>query len=197
MRSSLHIYHINSLWYLRLELKNNHQTGRCVFLQCEYQFNPSLPIPLNLAQLHLMSLRPLLMSLESLMLQLLGQKLKRIVIVKIGIPLTFLPHPCPEPNFPILHENDYRLTRNSGSNAASDLLLHLFKGSHPMDVRPSGSPPCRSGLKNLVGCYHWFKVQKIRGSTLWWCRRRRTIMLVSRCNHKPAMGSVTGAYNIN
>ena len=128
---------------------------------------------------------------------MLGQKLKGIPIVEIGTLLTFLPHPCPEPNVPLLQGNSPCSIRKSVSDSASGLLLHLVRGSHPMDVRPSDNSPRRSRLKNLVGCYHWFNVQNVRGSTLQRWRRRRTIMSAPRCNHKPAMGSVTGANNLN
>src|ERR1700738_518864 len=135
-----------------------------------------------------MSLRPLFISLESLMLQMLGQKLEGIPIVKIGIPLTLLPPPCPEPNFPSLQGNSPCSTRKSVSDATSSLLLHLVKGSHPMDVRPSGSPPRRNRLKSLVGCYHWFNVRELRGITFRCSWRRGTIVLSPCCNHKPTMG---------
>jgi hypothetical protein len=156
--NSLHIHHIYSFRYLRLNLRTGHQTGSCVFLQCRYQLNPSLPVLLHLAQLHLMNIRPLLISLESFVLQMLRQNLERILIVKIGIALTFFPHSCSEPNFPILQGNSPRLTGKLVSDAALHILFHLVKRSRPQYVRRSGSLSRRSRLKSLVECYHWFNV---------------------------------------
>ena len=49
-----------------------------------------------------MSLRPLLVGLKNLVLQMLWQKFKYKPIVEIDITLTIMPHPCPKPNSPIL-----------------------------------------------------------------------------------------------
>ena len=111
-RSSLHIQHIYSLRYLCLNLQNAHQIGTNVFLQCGYQLNMCLSVSLHLSLLYPLNLRPLLIVLENLMLLMLGQKLERISIVKNGILLTFLPHPCHEPYFSILQGNDSRSTKN-------------------------------------------------------------------------------------
>ena len=130
-RSSLHIHHIYFLRHLRFSFWNGHQTGSCAFLQCGYQLNSSLLVPLHLTQLHPMGLCALLIGLESFMLQMLRQKLEHIQIVKIGIALTLLPHPCPEPNFPIFQGYGPRSTGKLVPDAASRLLLYLVKGSHP------------------------------------------------------------------
>lgn len=120
------------------------------------------------------------------MLQILGQKLERTLIIEIGIALVFLSHARPKLNFPILQGNIPVWSENR-----SWMPHRVFSSILSKD------PTRRSRLKNIVGCYHWFNVQKVQESTLWWCYRRGKIMLASRCNHKPPMGSITRTNNLN
>ena len=161
---------------------------------------PSQPeslVPMHFVQLYPMSIPPLLISLERFVLQMLGWKLKRITIVKIGTALAFLSHPRLEPNISLLQGNNPSPTGKSFPAAAPRLILHLVKQSHPNDIRLNDSIACRSSLKNLVRCYHWLEFQEVRESIFGWCRRRRTIMLAPNCNNNSAMGLITEANNLN
>ena len=129
------------------------------------------------------------------MLQMLGQKLKRIPVIKIGIALTLLTYPRSKSDFPILPGNGPCWTGKPVSDSSLCLFLHIVKGPYSKNMRPSGSPPRCSRLKSLVGCYHWFHVQEEGGSTFRCPWRWKTILLAPSCNYKPTMGSVTETNN--
>ena len=88
-----------------------------------------------------MSLRPLLIGLDSFALQMLRQKLERILIVKIGIVLAFLLYPRTKLDFPVLQRNGPCSSKILVPYPFMSLFLHIVKGSHPKNVRLSDSPP--------------------------------------------------------
>jgi hypothetical protein len=91
-------------------------------------------------------------------LQMLGQKLKCIPVIKTIIALTFVPYPRPISNFPVLQGNDLCSIKKLVSDFTLRLLSHIVKGLDPKDVKPSGNRSHPNRLKNLVGCYYWFYV---------------------------------------
>ena len=72
----------------------------------------------------------LLVSLERLVLQMLGQKCQRIPNTKNGIALTLLSHPRLEPNFLILQGNGLCLIGKLVPDSSARLLLHIVKGPY-------------------------------------------------------------------
>lgn len=79
------------------------------------------------------------------MLQMLGKKSERLPIVKIGIAISFLPHLCFKPNFPIFQKNDLCSTGKLVSVSFSRLLFHIVKVSYLKNMRPNDNPHAEVG----------------------------------------------------